>query len=425
MDDKGRTPLFYAALRNQLAAVTMLVSIGEFFQPYLSRYHCLILAFCTEPQWIEVGDVRGDTPLHAAAISDSAKVLEFFLSCEVNPDIANHIGLTCAHIGSSSAVLDLLYRWGGTLYCVDNENRMPLFLACKDGRPDCVNYLCRATPLEYILWADGEGNNCLHIAAMNGHDKCVEEICRWMTGVENFYITNIKGYTAAHIASNQRVLKILYENGADLWVRDAKGRFPLFMASFHGRFDCVMFFLDLALQKQEDVVGNVDLSGDTALHAACLCGHIRCVILLLYFLRDFPNHSGLTPSQLAARAKHQNVFDLVTSVEAQRNEGYSTFDILKCQIHDYLPLAQYYGSRWTKLYDVESDDAYYFDRVCGVSQWDRPAIFDEDPKEESSRDVARGVLKQFYQKYNPEKLKDMNGKNNISIDHCLLRHIFY
>jgi hypothetical protein len=29
MDDKGRTPLFYAALRNQLAAVTMLVSIGE------------------------------------------------------------------------------------------------------------------------------------------------------------------------------------------------------------------------------------------------------------------------------------------------------------------------------------------------------------------------------------------------------------
>lgn len=28
MDDKGRTPLFYAALRNQLAAVTMLVSIG-------------------------------------------------------------------------------------------------------------------------------------------------------------------------------------------------------------------------------------------------------------------------------------------------------------------------------------------------------------------------------------------------------------
>jgi ankyrin repeat protein len=28
MDDKGRTPLFYAALRNQLAAVTFLVSLG-------------------------------------------------------------------------------------------------------------------------------------------------------------------------------------------------------------------------------------------------------------------------------------------------------------------------------------------------------------------------------------------------------------
>ena len=361
-----------------------------------------------EPQWIEVGDIRGDTPLHAAAISDSVKVLEFFLTCEVNPDIANSLGFTCAHIANSSAVLDLLYRWGGTLYCVDNENRMPLFLACKDGRPDCVNYLCRATPLEYLLWADADGNNCLHIAAMNGHAKCVEEICRWLSGVESFYITNVKGYTAAHIASNQKVLQTLYENGADLWVRDSKGRFPLFMASFHGRFDCVLFLLDLALQKSENVVGNLDRAGDTALHAACLCGHIRCVILLLFFLRDYANNAGLSPSQLATRANHTSVVELVTYVEQQRIAGYSTLEILGCAITNYLPVAQYYGSRWTKLYDVESGGEYYFDRVSGVSQWDRPITFDENPAEEHSRDVARGVLKQFYSKYNPEKLKDMN-----------------
>jgi ankyrin repeat protein len=28
LDDKGRTPLFYAALRNQIACVTFLISIG-------------------------------------------------------------------------------------------------------------------------------------------------------------------------------------------------------------------------------------------------------------------------------------------------------------------------------------------------------------------------------------------------------------
>jgi hypothetical protein len=337
-------------------------------------------------------------------------VLEFFLGCEVNPDIANGAGLTCAHIANSAGVLDQLYRWGGTLYCVDHENRMPLFLACKDGHPDCVNYLCRATPLEYLLWADADGNNCLHIAAMNGHFRCVEEICKWLTGVESFYITNLKGYTAAHISSNQKVLQTLYENGADLWVRDSKGRFPLFMACFHGRFDCLLFLLDLALQKPENVIGNVDRAGDTALHAACLCGHLRCVILLLFFLRDWANSAGLTPSQLAMRANHTDVVALVTYVEQQRVAGYSTQDILTCSIAHYLPVAQYYGSRWTKLYDFDSDGSYFFDRVTGISQWDRPIIFDENPKEEKDRDVAIGVLKQFYKKYNPEKLKDMNGE---------------
>jgi ankyrin repeat protein len=84
LDEKGRTPLFYAALQNRLEVVAFLVRL--------------------DPQWIDVGDSRGDTPLHAAAVSSvssNAEVLRFLLSCEASPDIANFEGLTPCHLAKT------------------------------------------------------------------------------------------------------------------------------------------------------------------------------------------------------------------------------------------------------------------------------------------------------------------------------------
>jgi ankyrin repeat protein len=81
---------------------------------------------------------------------------------------------------------------------------------------------------------------------MNGHSAVVEVICQWLQGVEDLYTVNKKQHTAAHVASNASVLKALYENGANLWITDAKGRSSLFTASFFGRAECVAFLLDVA-----------------------------------------------------------------------------------------------------------------------------------------------------------------------------------
>lgn len=291
---------------------------------------------------------------------------------------------------------------------MDNENRLPLFLAARDGRDDCVKYLCRVTPIQFLLWADAEGNNGLHVSAMNGHHKCIEELCKWITKVEQFYILNHKGYTACHVASSQAVLQTLYENGADLWVKDSKLRYPIFMASFHGRVDCLLFLLELGMKKTEDVIGWKDKQGDTILHASCLCGHYRCVILLLFFLRDIPNNSGLTPTQLAMKAGHNDIVNIVKHVETLRLQGSDTYSIFNCSFTMLSPVVQFYGSRYTKLYDASSDILYYFDRVCNSSQWERPIYYDELKENEASADTAREILKKFYMKYNPDKLKDIN-----------------
>lgn len=294
------------------------------------------------------------------------------------------------------------------MYCVDNENRLPLFLACRDGRTSCVEYLCRVTPPQYLFWGDADGNNGLHVAAMNGHHECVNELCKWITSLESLYLTNNKSYTAAHVASNREVLQTLYENGADLWIPDNKNRYPLFIASYFGRVDCVLFLLELGMQKKDDVISAKDIQGDTALHAACLCGHFNCVILLLFFLRDAANGAGLVPSELATRAGFTEVAELVVQIESMRAQRYSTFQIFNCTFQDLGPVLHYYQYRWTKLYDASNDCLYYFDRVTQSSQWERPLTYDESKQEEAARDAARDVLKKFYLIYNPEKVAGMN-----------------
>lgn len=372
-----------------------------------------------DAQWIEVGDSRGDTSMHAAAISNGVEVLSFLLTCEVNPDMANYEGLTAAHLAKTEAALNALHLAGATMYCVDSHNRMPIWYSCKEGNASSVSLLCGLTPPQYITWQDEDGNTPLHVACGGGHSEVVDVICMWMSKLEDFYISNNKSYTVAHVASNADTLKKLYENGMDLWTCDSKYRYPLFINSFQGRVDCVALLIELGCQKDPSLIAAQDIQGDSALHAACLCGHFQCVSLLLYYLRDVPNKQGILPHQLAQKANHHEIANFVYHVDEQKEYGATSYDIFECTFDQLAATTLYYGSRWTKLYDIYNDALYYYDRVTSASQWHRPAFYDEDLKQELSTDKAREILKNFYTLYNPEKLVNINEilhmyKNNYN-----------
>jgi ankyrin repeat protein len=229
------------------------------------------------------------------------------------------------------------------------------------------------------------------------------------------------------VASSALVLQKLYENGADMWLTDVKGRFPLFVAAFLGRVDCVSFLLELGAGKTTstarrksgtatntprdpiaDFIGAKDKQGDTALHASCLCGHIQCSMLLIYFLRCDKNRQGLSPDQLASRAGHAHLARLMQHVEGLKAQEKTSAEIFGCTFEDLSAVTLYYGSRWVKLYDCTANSVYYFDRVTNASQWERPVTYDESPRDEIRTDKAREVLYKFYQRYNPQKLQDMN-----------------
>jgi len=372
-----------------------------------------------DAQWIDVGDEKGDTSLYAAAIVDGVDVFDFLVSCEAQIDTANYMGLTPSHLARSRQALLCLFKAGAQLYCVDNHSRMPLWFACAEGRSDCVDYLCEVTPPQYLLWPDDEGDTGLHKAAMNGHASCVEVLCQHLSGIEDLYTPNKKQFTAAHVASNVDVLRALYENGANVWITESKDRTPLFMASFFGRIDNVFFLLDLANNTNNlSKVNSADVNGDTALHAACLCGHVQCVSLLLYFISSRGNKQNLTPDQLALRAGHHHIAALVSSIEEKRRRGQETGNssgmsmsmdqIFGCDFTMLSSIITYYGSRWCKYYDHTYDSSYYYDHITGTSQWDRPYDFDMSSRNESKWEQACTTLLQFYRLYNPDRVRDLN-----------------
>eukprot|EP00981_Chlorochromonas_danica_P000858 scaffold208_cov149-Ochromonas_danica.AAC.4 len=425
MDKKGRTPLFYAALANRLDCVVELVAL--------------------DPQWVEVGDAKGDTPLHAAAISNGVQVLAFLLSCEVHPDTANFQGLTPSHLARSKEALLILQKAGAQLFCVDNQSRMPIWFACFEGRSDCADFLCQVTPKNFLLWPDNEGETCLHKASAQGHHQVVEVLCRHLPNMEDLYVLNKKQHTVCHVAANARVLQVLYEQGANLWVKDSKDRVPLFFASFFGRTDCIEMLVNLARttnpsvsssrpvssqgrgsinnsrpgsaikssQKNfavPEILRGRDIQGDTALHAACLCGHLSCAVLLSYYLRNEENNGKLRASDLAKKANHIHIARYVEAVEQRRTAGQSQEEIFGAGIDFpmYASFITYYGGRWTKAYDIDYKAYYYIDHITNASQWDRPDLFDMHPVDELKFDKARELLQMFYEKFNPEKVKEMN-----------------
>lgn len=321
----------------------------------------------------------------------------------------------------------VLSQANAALYCVDNHSRMPLWYACNLGNVELVDFLCAQYPKEYVLWPDDEGETCLHKASSQGHAQVVEVLCRHISSADIHTLLNKKNYSALHVASNAKVLQVFYEYGCNLWLEDVKQRNPLFFAAFFGRADCVEMLINLALSSTKDSssheekglssgsgipvqLSHADIQGDTALHAASLCGHMPCVCLLSFILHDLKNKNNLTPADLADKANHKHIVTYLRNLSAARAEGKTPEELYGSAIDFsfYASFITYYGSRYCINYDLSYEAYYYLDRITNNSSWEVPLLFDMLPKDVEKFQKACTILVQFYTTYNPEKLSETN-----------------
>ena len=106
------------------------------------------------------------------------------------------------------------------------------------------------------------------------------------------------------------IAELLLKHGADLTIKDAKGRNPLSVASFCGCDDVVEFLLNKT-DASTLLIDMKDSNGCTPLWLACRTGNLSMVKVLIDSGADIKvaNNEGLTPQDVASKFKKDKVVE--------------------------------------------------------------------------------------------------------------------
>ena len=178
-DTVGRTALFYAASRGHI--------------------DCCALLMDHHDDWIDIGDRKGDTPLHVATFYQHVGVVRLLLQSAADVNARNKNGYAPLHVALSYEVAALLIEFSADVMAVDKKGRTPLFCACAEKRMECVQYYCEQAHdhPRLVSLADHRGDTPLHAASCNGHTRVV----RMLVGAAaNVDAKNVRGLTPLELA---------------------------------------------------------------------------------------------------------------------------------------------------------------------------------------------------------------------------------
>ncbi|KAM6962015.1 ankyrin repeat domain-containing protein 16 [Tautogolabrus adspersus] len=163
---------------------------------------------------------------------------------------------TAAMHGCEEVVQILIERCGYTPDGPDSCGVTPFMDAVRNGHISVARLLLdkhQASPTA----ADILGAQPLHQVAVTGQEEALRFLVRDLNVDVNQRATNIQ-LSALHYAAKEghtSTIKILLELGADLCVRDNKGRTALHMASIGQHADAARTLLQLGLRDSEDSSG--------------------------------------------------------------------------------------------------------------------------------------------------------------------------
>ncbi|XP_061190120.1 putative ankyrin repeat protein RF_0381 [Saccostrea echinata] len=214
--------------------------------------------------------------------------------------------------GGNLEILKILVEKGKNIYCRTRDGKTVLHKACKDGRFDMCKYLVDTYP-DLLQMCDSEGRSPLHDAGLGGNVEIfeflkerglnVKYVCNEGKTILHYACTNgrlkfckylvreypkllaardNKGVHAIHEAAWSGIvelLKFLVEAKKDRGIRDKTfdGRTVLHQAAEGGRLEMSKYLLD----KEPDLLREVDNEGMSVLHTAALGGNIRLFQMLV------------------------------------------------------------------------------------------------------------------------------------------------
>jgi len=236
--------------------------------------------------------------------------------------------LPVAHFAAASGHVDCLTYICNTdmeaIRSFDKAQRSPLFYACANMQTLTAVLLIEVAP-QMVQLCDGNGDTPLHAAASSGGVELIELLVS--RGGADVNGVNLLGISASHLAKERRCLEVLFDAGADIYLRDKQKRSPLFVSCAMDRRDCAEFICEI-IEIEGGSLQEVDRRGDTPLHAAACNGSADCCGMLLEMGVEpgVRNKKGLRPIDLAARRGHDKCEQQLAEFHLHHASGAADFD---------------------------------------------------------------------------------------------------
>ena len=293
----GHSPLHLASFSGELTIIKMLLKAGADVRSTDGRNTCLISAAS-----------NGHT--------DTVR----YLACLPEVDL-NHQGsrnYTALHLAVQYAdVVQVLIDAGADIEIRNDDGRSPLHVASISGELTTVKMLVEAGA--DVRATTAEGNTCLIFAAYHGYTYIV----RFLACLPEVYLNqqgsdqHSNNHTALHIAVQQKhadVVQVLIDAGADIEIRNNRGRSPLHLTSISGELTTMKMLVEAGAD-----VRATDAGRDTCLMLAAYSGHTDTVRYLVSLPEVDLNQQGsenCTALHYAVRQKHADVVQVLIDAGA-------------------------------------------------------------------------------------------------------------
>lgn len=268
-----KRPLHEAASMSHLACVSYLLQEGAKVDSLKKADWTPLMMACTRRNLNVIQELlhHGADP----ALRNKDGWNSFHIACrEGDPLVVQHLLLvtpdvwrtesktrrtplhTAAMHGCEEIVRILLERCGYTPDCADSCGVTPFMDAVRNGHLSVARLLLekhQASPQA----TDMLGTQPVHQVAVTGQEEALWFLVRDLNVDVNQKATDMQ-LTALHYAAKEghtSTIKTLLELGADLYVRDKKGRTALHMACIGQHADVARILLQLGLKDSEDASG--------------------------------------------------------------------------------------------------------------------------------------------------------------------------
>ncbi|XP_078602181.1 uncharacterized protein LOC144876588 [Branchiostoma floridae x Branchiostoma japonicum] len=205
-------------------------------------------------------DEKGHTPLHWAALGGHTAVVRYFIDCKAPLDkqSENKLGPRPIHwacVRGHVGIVDLLLQQGVPIDTPDSKGCTPLILACQYGQTIVAAYLMSKGARLQML--DHEGDNALHWACFKGQAELVRLLI--FSGFNPRQRDNY-GQTPLHLAcinGNLNIVKeLVEEDDVEVDLEDKNGKTPLMLA-IGRKHHSIEAYLKNRLERKRTILGSM------------------------------------------------------------------------------------------------------------------------------------------------------------------------